>query len=564
MSEHATFPDLTLFEQLSEMMPEDASPRDVVERLSWLVREAVPCDSAVIFRALENRFEGTVVRASNAEELSRWERSPLLTETWTAGQFVERKVPPNARFSKLESAVLLVPIRNYGILYLGRKTGIRFSRIEIAAALNLCQQTYFALKWAKLRMQKEHDQQVKELESRLFLIQDILTRVSSSVEIVTALMGESLPTEMLQKAGDALSELAEFEAWLIEVDEKDTRPLRLEGGPLGSELDPECLKRLRADFPHRKAMQLLNLERTSYGTPAPDIRSALICPLLADGEMIGAVFLFSKRRFFTLQEQKMITSFTLAVSSLYWILRLHERLKFAQAKLVQSSKMAAVGQLAAGVAHELNTPLSAITLGLQGATRIISRKPERAKERLETVLGSCADLKNIISRLLTYSHAKAYDDEEPNLNEVITAALDLVGTHARRADITIETDLDANEPPFVRAKANEIQQVVINLVNNAMDAILEGNVDKREILIKTRTGPKIVALVISDTGCGMNEETRRRLFEPFYTTKDIGKGTGLGMSIAREIIESYGGEVEVRSSVGRGTRILIKFPRGGL
>ena len=234
------------------------------------------------------------------------------------------------------------------------------------------------------------------------------------------------------------------------------------------------------------------------------------------------------------------------------------RLQESQAQLVQSSKMAAVGQLAAGVAHELNSPLAAALLQVQmGKMRLQSESYDKLGKSLETAELSINLAQEIIDKLLGFSRASQSERELLNVADVIRASWDLVREQFEFQSIT--TDLKLAQGLWVRGASTELQQVFVNLLLNARYAVLQTAEERPpRIHIEAFVHADRVAVVVSDSGPGVPEEITARIFEPFFTTKAIGEGTGLGLSISFEILKAHEGMIEAKSSSsGASFRVLL-------
>jgi len=247
------------------------------------------------------------------------------------------------------------------------------------------------------------------------------------------------------------------------------------------------------------------------------------------------------------------------------------QLEEAQAQLIQSEKMGAIGQLAAGVAHELNNPLGGI-LGYAQFTleKLQKNVPEKTTNKevqsyiryvsdIETQARRC---KTIVQNLLRFSRSsRTVDFDEVNVNKTIEETLTFVGHQLHLNQIELETVLDSNLP-HIQGNAGQLQQVFTNLIINAMHASPPGST----IMVTSRFSPALgefggtVELSFIDHGSGIKEEHLKRIFEPFFTTKEVGKGTGLGLSVSYGIIKEHGGEISVQSTVGKGTTFTIILP----
>jgi signal transduction histidine kinase len=232
-----------------------------------------------------------------------------------------------------------------------------------------------------------------------------------------------------------------------------------------------------------------------------------------------------------------------------------QQLAQAQDQLVQSRKMAAVGQLAGGVAHEVNNPLAVILGFAQGMER---RVPEGDPLRLPvtSIVREALRCKNLVQELLTFSRTGKKTLEPVDLNALVRATLVLVDARARTQGVQIVQDF-AEGLPVIQANKTQLQQVLVNLGTNALDVMKAGGT----LTIRTRrTDQGEISLAVEDTGGGIPEDVRPRIFEPFFTTKPVGEGTGLGLSLVYEIVQQHQGHIEVQSQAGRGTTMMIRLP----
>lgn len=233
-----------------------------------------------------------------------------------------------------------------------------------------------------------------------------------------------------------------------------------------------------------------------------------------------------------------------------------ERLDAARERLVQAEKLTAVGELVAGVAHEINNPLSAI-LGYSQLLASRETRPE-VKERLLVIAGEAERTGKIVRNLLTFARKHPPEKELVQLNRIVEKTLELKAYHLQANGIALERDLDPLLPSTL-LDFHQIQQVLLNLVNNAEQAILEREGGGR-IAVSTRNAGSMLELRVSDDGPGIPEGVRERIFEPFFTTKVEGKGTGLGLPLCFGIVAEHGGTLEVESEVGKGTTFVVRLP----
>lgn len=235
-----------------------------------------------------------------------------------------------------------------------------------------------------------------------------------------------------------------------------------------------------------------------------------------------------------------------------------EAIKRAQAQLIHSAKLASLGRIAAGIAHEINSPLTGIvTFG----HLLRDRFPERSQERedINVIIDQANKCSSIIKGLLSFARATTLEKGPVNINDVLLSSLNIVRHKADFFDINIIQDLDESLPA-VKADSSQIQQVFLNMLINAADA-MEG---KGTLTITTRKVTEdhetFAEIEFTDTGCGISEENLARLFEPFFTTKPIGKGTGLGLAVSHGIIQDHEGKILVKNKVGVGTSFFVRLP----
>ena len=240
--------------------------------------------------------------------------------------------------------------------------------------------------------------------------------------------------------------------------------------------------------------------------------------------------------------------------------------RLAQERFAQAEKLAAIGQLAAGVMHEINNPLATIgacaeslALALDDARAGGSAIPPQSGEYLRIVESEVHRSKRIVDRLLEFSRPKPLAPEPVDLNAVVEETLFLLKHHSRFKKFEVRTDL-AEPPPVARGNAEQLVQVLMALLLNAMDASAEPG----EIHVRTEAprGARHVLLEVRDGGHGIPRSQLTKVFEPFYTTKAPGRGTGLGLSICYGIVAEHGGRLEAESTEGEGSVFRVLLPPG--
>ena len=268
-------------------------------------------------------------------------------------------------------------------------------------------------------------------------------------------------------------------------------------------------------------------------------------------------------------------------------------LKETQSQLVDAEKMSSLGQLTAGIAHEINNPINFVSSNISPLRRdlediymLINKYDELSSakninEKLEEIellkkeldfdylkieipeiLNGIEDgatrTKEIVRGLRNFSHLDEADQQKVDINEGVKSTLILIKTKFN--NITLKTELGSL--PIIECYPSKLNQVFMNVIDNAIGAIesKEYTTEKPEILIKTYTDSNLIIFRVEDNGIGMENSTREKMFEPFFTTKEVGKGTGLGLSIAYSIVEIHEGKIEVDSTPNKGTIITVKIP----
>ncbi|MCF8034908.1 MAG: two-component sensor histidine kinase [Desulfarculaceae bacterium] len=232
-------------------------------------------------------------------------------------------------------------------------------------------------------------------------------------------------------------------------------------------------------------------------------------------------------------------------------------------KMIEAGRLASIGELAAGIAHEINNPVAIMVEEAGWIEDLMSEEGPLSEETLSEIQRAVQQIqeqgsrcKQITYKLLSFARKTDPTVKEVSLNSLVEEVISLVGQKSRYAGVRIETELGPGLPR-VAASPSELQQVLLNLVNNAVDAI-----DSEGGVVSVRSNPDNgwVRLTVSDTGIGIAPANLARIFDPFYTTKPVGQGTGLGLSICYGIINKLGGEIKVTSAKGKGSTFVVLLP----
>jgi two-component system NtrC family sensor kinase len=220
----------------------------------------------------------------------------------------------------------------------------------------------------------------------------------------------------------------------------------------------------------------------------------------------------------------------------------------------QSEKLASLGRLAAGVAHEINNPLT----GVLTFAHLLREKPnldEQDRADLDLIIRETTRAAEIVRRLLDFSRERPVMMERLELDEVVRRTVQLIRNQKLFEGIVITEHLQENLPE-INGDMNRLQQVILNLALNSCEAMPQGGT----ITITTALSNGEVRLEIADTGCGIKPDVMERIFEPFFTTKPVGQGTGLGLAVTYGIVQQHGGSIEVECEEGKGTKFILAFP----
>lgn len=225
-----------------------------------------------------------------------------------------------------------------------------------------------------------------------------------------------------------------------------------------------------------------------------------------------------------------------------------------QEQLRHADRLATIGQLAAGVAHELNEPLANI-LGFAQLAKKNPILPKQQMRDIDKIVTASLHAREIVKKLLLFARQMPTRRMRVDLNRIIEESLDFLESRCAKEEIKLVKSLDQALPKITVDQA-QLTQVLVNLVVNAIQSMPEGG----ELTVQTINEDGHVLLIVQDTGTGMSEETMKQIFLPFFTTKEVGHGTGLGLSVVHGIVTSHGGKINVSSKIGHGSRFEIRLP----
>lgn len=415
---------------------------------------------------------------------------------------------------------------------------------------------------AMLRIRRM-EQELRQRNRELATLNGLNQNVASSLDL----------NQILANAMQGVSEIANVEAGLLALIDSQS-----EEWAVSQHFSRETAFDIRASVICRAIVDHVIKRRESFvidelsryprfsQQAEPGIRSALCVPLLVKDEVVGAIQVVNKLNGqFNENDRAIFLSIAASVAAAIENSRLYSEvadfareLERSQAQLIQAEKMAAVGRLAASIAHEINNPLQAIHNSLH-----LTLKPNLPAEKQTRYLAMAQEeverLIDIVRRLLEFYRPSQRRRAIADVNSVIDNVLALTNKRLQHERISVETRL-ASDLPLLRVVPDQLAQVFLNIVINAVEAMSQGG--RLTICTEATSDGKWVQITFSDDGPGMDEETSASIFEPFFTTKRT--GTGLGLAISYGIIERHGGGIEVDSAPGRGSTFAVRLPVTGV
>jgi signal transduction histidine kinase len=304
------------------------------------------------------------------------------------------------------------------------------------------------------------------------------------------------------------------------------------------------------------------LDDCSYATPSfQEGKNKLAAEITVGGQRRGSVEVgYTKERPeldegpFYKEERNLIDTVAKEIGIIIKRREVEEEKWNLQEQLRHADRLATIGQLAAGVAHELNEPLGNI-LGFAQLTKKYPGLPEQVDQDIDKILKASLYARETVKKLLIFARLMPPKKTFINLNKVIEEGLTLFESRCMKEGIELVRDLSPDLPGF-HADPSQLNQVLVNLVINALQAMPLGG----RLTLRTLHHQDQISLIVEDTGMGMDKEVLKKIFTPFFTTKEVGQGTGLGLPVVHGIVTSHGGSIRVESKVNRGSRFEIQLP----
>ncbi len=317
-------------------------------------------------------------------------------------------------------------------------------------------------------------------------------------------------------------------------------------------------------YPENAAARIV-LDERSYVTPGfRRTRHRQTADIVVAGQRRGAVevvYLEDRPELtagaFLKEEKKLIDAVAREVALIVERKEAEEHKSQLRQQLIHADRLATIGQLAAGVAHELNEPLGSI-LGFAQLAKKCPELPGPAEQDIEKIVTASLYAREVIKKLMVFARQMPPRSARVDLSQVVEEGLYFMEAQCAKKDIEVVRKL-APGMPQITADPAQLKQVLVNLVVNAVQAMPDGGT----LTVSTWSSGSFVLLSVEDTGIGMSKETLEKVFLPFFTTKDVNEGTGLGLAVVHGIVTSHGGSIDVESQVGQGTRFEIRLPLRG-
>ncbi|MCK4645543.1 MAG: hypothetical protein KAU46_04765 [Candidatus Aminicenantes bacterium] len=287
-----------------------------------------------------------------------------------------------------------------------------------------------------------------------------------------------------------------------------------------------------------------------------------LADIVVNGERRGAVeIVYSKKKLeldegpFLREERTLINNIAKEVALIVERKQIEQDKMRLQEQIRHADRLATIGQLSAGVAHELNEPLGSIL----GFSQLIKKYPElseQAKQDLEKIMKASLHAREVVKKLMLFARQMPPQKTQINLTQVVEEGLYFLESRCAKEGIKVKRLL-STDLPEITADPAQMTQVLVNIVVNAIQAMPNGG----NLTIQTKASDQYVLLIVEDTGAGMSKNVMKKIFLPFFTTKEVGQGTGLGLAVVHGIVTSHGGSINVESEVDHGTRFEIQLPK---
>ena len=530
-----------ILEKATQTLLQVRNLQQTADQIVQLCGSLVHADTIAVFLQYEKRLYPRSCQSAQLERLQQANllhlSEPVVEEAWRSGT-VQRIPLGEQRIFPHENQIVVFPLGTAGALYIGRANA-PYSETELRHLSQAAAQGTLALQIAL---------HLEALEAALYQQETYSSELHNRAGVLDRLLSSSLGFLDKMDRDVFLEKLTQAAQSLFP---HDTLEVRLDGAH-----SPVAEQILKTRLP----LLIEDLSQTRFQADAPGQRSLLGVPIVhPDLQKTGVILMGAQQpAMFSRWHQDSLSLLGTLAAVAWKNLELHAETLAAQGQLVQSSKMAAVGQLAAGVAHEMNTPLGSVMLNVESAIKVMRSNADQAETRLTKAKEMVQRTRGIVEKLLYYSRQSEHGRVATDLGNLVADTLQLVGHPLTIDQVKVETRL--GQVRKVPANQNEVQQVICNLLLNARDAMVSTPGCPRNILISTFEEGPWACIAVRDSGPGIAPELLARVLEPFFTTKPVGQGTGLGLSISQQIMVAHNGKLRVESAVGQGSQFTLQLP----
>lgn len=541
---------LELVRSFTERLGQQDSLAGLWESLNAEIRSRIPLRTTALFLAHQGQPRPVFAETPEADRLRLPFGEPAVDRCWADGRSVfTRRPPPGERLFQGDQVCAAIGF-GPGVLYLGKGRPEPFSASQRAILEQLSGHAG-NLVAALLRRDAERVA-LSSSQQALGELTEWSGRLSALLNGARMLAGTLDPVALMNQLEDVMNGLfGQHAGCFFHLTDKGLTYNH--GWPahgINKNAARQVAERILAQGEPLATDQITSHLPGFY----PGQRSLLGVPAESQHGLAGVLLMGSPENLHA-DDLEFLYLVGLMLAVAYRGAETHWLLKTKQEQLVQAGKLAAVGQLAAGVAHELNTPLGTILLALEGAERTMAVSRERAVQRLQRARVAVEHAQRITSNLLVFSRNEAGDYQPLDLAQLVGASVETLPETVKLEGLSLELSLSPTG--LVNGSPIELGQLVIQLALNGAEAMQES--ERRCLRISTERSEQEAVMRVEDSGSGIPPEVATRMFEPFFTTKPVGSGTGLGLSTCREIAERHGGRLEFEP-LAQGARFSLFLP----
>jgi signal transduction histidine kinase len=543
-----------VLESVAAIFSKPLTPEEAFHELHRISSQVAPYRSIILFKTFDQeRLEPVLQDSPETDLLLRTEltlgHESTLERAWKSNKPLRGQAKGSAlsRLIPSESHLVALPVKPFGLLYFGRDGDEEFSKTEASRLWFVVQKAAPALVRAEFEARTKETMKSQARKSRVLQERVALSALLlEGAETMLACLSEEQIYETLEST---LQKAIPHDFGVVVSNDEQT--LKRRWG-LECHHQPALEEFIDYVSEQGRSIYLPELKKSRYAKASPELDRLLACPINSERSEYGVLVLGCRaERELTAEQRDFVQTCSCLAASALLSLALSEQVKEAHEQVVQASKLNAIGQLAAGVAHELNSPLAAIGLALEAA--II--RPEKSARKLERASTALDRARDIVSGLLVHSRHSGSTRELLSPQSIIQGTLDLVRAQLKQQQIDVRVDCQEHLD-LVLANSTDFQQVLINLLLNAADAAADGP----EVVVFARQDGTTIFIGVQDFGTGIPKKIQDRLFEPFFTTKPVGRGTGLGLSVCKQLVERHQGKLDFETEEGQGTTFTISVP----